>query len=84
MAEVLNQYDNPELEQFRANYRHVISQAIEKRQLDREAIWTESIAVGNESFVRDIEENTSNRVELVVEHSAADRWTVREAGVAYN
>lgn len=82
-AELLKRYGNPSLEQFRGNYRHVIDQAIEARQLDREAIWTESIAIGSESFVRDVEQRTTNRVELTVESSSANRWTVKEACVAY-
>jgi len=82
-TEMLKRYGNPSLEQFRENYCHVISQAIEKRQLDREAIWTESIAIGSESFVRNIEQCTTNRVELTIESSSADRWTVKEANVAY-
>ena len=72
------------LEGFRDNYRYVISEAVEKHELAREPWWTESIAVGRESFVRGIEELTTRRREMLVEETTPSHWTLREAGVAYN
>jgi len=56
LEEVLKRYSKPNLEEFRENYRYSINQAIESKQLDREPLWTENIAIGSESFVRAIEE----------------------------
>jgi len=72
------------VEAFRRNYVGVIAEAIRRRDLVRQPCWTESIAVGAETFVREIEEKTERRREMVVEETAPSQWTVREAGVDYD
>ncbi len=78
LDQVVSQCGGGRLESFRRSYEAAISEAIDRRHLHREAWWTESIAVGRESSVRDIEQQTVRRVELTVEESAPSQWTVRE------
>ena len=80
----MKRYDSPSQDQFRSNYRDAIAKAIENSQLKREPIWTESIAIGDESFVRRIEDDTENRVDLIVESSPNDRWTIKESPTPYS
>ena len=69
-------------ESLAASYEQAIGEAIEARDLQRNPIWTESIAVGCESFVSRIEAQTQNRVELTKEETGG-RWILREAAPAY-
>jgi REP element-mobilizing transposase RayT len=71
------------VEAFRRNYAGVIAEAIRRCDLARQPCWTESIAVGGEPFVREIEEKT-RRQEMVVEETAPSQWTIREAAAAYD
>lgn len=80
---ILRRYANPDRQAFMTNYRHQIDQAITSNDLSRNPIWTESIAVGGESFVRSIESATGIRTELVVENDDQNRWLVKEGEVAY-
>ena len=50
--------------------------------MTREPIWTESIAVGAESFIQQIREQTQHRVEYEVGTDAAGSWSLRESRVA--
>jgi len=54
------------------------------RVLSREPWWTESIAVGRETFVRNVGEDTRNRIELSYEETGPSQWTVREKHAAYS
>lgn len=83
MDEVLAQCGGGSLETFRASYRASIQEAVDRHQLAREAWWTESIAVGRESFVRGIAEATLNRRELTIDAPAPGQWTLREVAEAY-
>ena len=83
MAEAHSVCGNGSQESFRTNYRHVIGEPVEREQLARESCWTESIAVGSETFVRLIEQDVGNRVELTVEEAGLSQWIVREARTAY-
>lgn len=80
---ILQAYGNADLAQLQRNYRHEITAAVRSRASVRDPIWTESVAVGSESFVREIEKNTYNRVELTVEPVDTGSWLVKESGVAY-
>jgi hypothetical protein len=46
-------------------------------------MWTESIAVGGEQFVRKIEKETKNRVELDIAPTSSGAWTIRETPEPY-
>lgn len=73
----------PALADFQSNYQRSIETDIEKGMLDREALLTESIAVGCESFVRRMEKETTNRSELEVNESGPNQWTLRERPASY-
>jgi len=80
---VLELHDGADKEEFRANYEQVIGEAVESRELSRESMWTESIAVGSELFVKSVEKSTRNRVRVELYSGPAGEWAVREAKAAY-
>jgi len=84
LKEILEWFGGSDVEEFRANYSHSISEAIENRDLSREECWTQSIAVGGEVFVRDIGERILNRSDLLISNAEDGNWTVREGGASYN
>jgi len=84
VEEVLAGYGGCDLASFRANYAAVVAEAIERGALQRQPQWTESIAVGSESFVKAVARETRNRVELTVEPSDSGRWVVRETAKTAN
>lgn len=51
--------DHPE--QLLETYRQSVEEAIVQRHFAREAMWTESLAVGSEAFVRAVEKTIRNR-----------------------
>lgn len=69
-------------ESLAASYDHAISKVIVARDLQRNPIWTECIAVGSESFVTRIEAQTQTRVELTKKESGG-QWILREASPTY-
>ena len=83
MAEVVSLWDCDTVSDFRAQYRRTIEEALEKRLLGREPWWTESIAVGSETIVKHVGEETQRRPELCYEAVTPSRWVVREASEAY-
>jgi hypothetical protein len=60
-----------------------IAEALERRELAREPVWTESVAVGSQPFVKKVSEETQNRVALESQESQPGMWTVREPDCAY-
>ena len=80
---MLDLCDGSTAEDFVANYTQSITEALERRELAREPLWTESIAVGSQPFVRKVSEETQNRVALESQESQPGMWTVREPGCAY-
>jgi len=84
MAEVLSLWEYDSVEDFKADYRRAIQEALEKRLLSREPHWTESIAVGSETFVKGVGEDTSNRIKLSYEEAGRSQWVVREARAPYS
>jgi len=85
MAEVLRMHGGCTTERFADNYRASIEATLASGPtarradgLERDPMWTESIAVGEESFVRRIEEQTTNRVELNIAPTSSGVWSIRE------
>jgi putative transposase len=60
-----------------------IAGAIEQKRLSREKMWTESIAVGSEVFVRAIAERTKRRKRLRAEVGRDGAWFVLEPEEGY-
>ena len=66
-----------------ADYQSAVGQDIEQRQFARDPVWTESIAVGSESFVSDIATDIWNRENLNQSETPGVGWVLRETGDAY-
>ncbi len=65
--------------EFAEAYRADIAEALASgRFLERNPAWTDNIAVGSESFVKDVAEQTRNRADLDIRTSSDGTWTVRE------
>lgn len=64
-------------------YADTVRQALQAKQLSREAYWTESLAVGGEAFIESIRPCIPNRmkVETIKENGV---WLVRETQSAYS
>ena len=65
-------------------YRETVEAALSQRALAREAVWTESLAVGGEAFVRAMAKRIRNRMAVETEQSADDVWCVREPEMPYS
>ena len=74
-----------EEEEFRANYEQSIREAIQQGELNREARWTESLAVGTQAFAQDVGRRIENRteVEILEESDEPNVWVVREMRPSY-
>lgn len=72
---------------MRERYRGEIAAAIAAGKLEREAQWTESLAVGGEEFVRQlslrIEGRQRLRMDGITLASGLSAWTLRESLAAY-
>jgi putative transposase len=73
---VLSLLGTDDLTSFRNNLNNGLAEAIQKDQLRREPCWTESVAVGSESYIREIENRINRRrTELLQDGST---WALRE------
>jgi len=70
---------------FRRNYEQCIEEALFKRKLTRNAIWTESLAVGSEEFAKRVGARIRNRMEIKILQNTdcAGTWVVREQRLPY-
>jgi putative transposase len=66
-----------------SNHLAMIAKALEARRLQREAQWTDSIAVGSQEFVNGVAERNEWRAKLEIRPGEGDAWLVREAGEPY-
>lgn len=69
-------------EDIARHYLSTMAEAVLREQMERESCWTESVAVGSESFVRTIGEHIRTRVKIEIK-SVGSVWVVREALPAY-
>jgi putative transposase len=76
-------FDTKSMEKFRKTYRGFVEEALQKQGLEREARWSESIAVGNEAFVRETKERL--RIRAVGREVMGDSgsYKLRESEVPY-
>lgn len=70
-------------DRFDQEYRGEIETAITKGRLERQPWWTESIAVGDASFVEGVKAQTLHRRRLETRQAADGLWVVREAVAGY-
>ena len=68
---------------FVETHQQRVLESIKKNHLRREAIWTESIAVGREAFVKEIIAKTKNRKRLYLASDDDGCWYVKEATIDY-
>lgn len=82
MEKVLNHYNSCSNNEFVLNYKHVIQNAINTNDLKRDPAWAQSIAVGSESFIEEVQANTKNRSEFKIENTS-NKWSIKETVPLY-
>jgi hypothetical protein len=70
----------PTLQSLRDARKQAIGEALARRELKREAAWTEALAVGDRAFAKRGATNTRNRSRFDYASISAgqDAWAVRE------
>ena len=72
---------------FLQHQDHAVTEAILAGNLVRQGHWTESIAVGGETFVRDMAARTTHRQNVAIERLGSaeedSNWVVCEQSAAY-
>jgi putative transposase len=73
--------DGVTLAGFRNQYASSLEEALAVQDLNRDARWTESLAVGGREFVEEVGRQIPNRMEVVTEQldDNSNTWIVREA-----
>lgn len=74
------------LADMQAAYSDGIEERLARRELSREAQWTEALAVGDKIFVENAAQSFRHRhkFDYAETGSGTDVWTVREDGLAYS
>jgi putative transposase len=80
LVELLGLSDRESLAEI---HRQRIVEAIRAGRLIREGIWTESIAVGSEAFLREIASRNKIRKKLKIARTGDGSWYVRENKTRY-
>jgi putative transposase len=65
-------------------YEECIQRGLELDATKRDAMWTESIAVGSQAYVEAIARREPHRRRLTIETDGVDRWCLRERRGAYD
>ncbi|MFP4028573.1 MAG: transposase [Candidatus Brocadiia bacterium] len=74
-------------DELRERYRALIDSRVSGHRLARQPQWTESVAVGSESFVEEVAEKLGRRARIKLEPTGdpgEDSWRVREASPSYS
>jgi putative transposase len=82
---VLSRLQIASLDQFRREYRQAIEESLARKELGREAVWTESLGVGSQEYVVDLGRQVRNRMAVRLQAPAPGEtlWSVHEASVPY-
>ena len=74
--------DNPS---FQAAYKACVEQKIASKSLNREACWSESLAVGSERYLNEVETMISRRrkVQTIEPASSSEGWVLKESPSHY-
>jgi len=80
---VLERLGRMSRETFIQEYRRAVRASLREGKLEREALWTESIAVGSEEFTKRISERVRYRIRLERTEHQEGIWAVREVPVPY-
>lgn len=88
MEGLVRRLELPDTHAIASLHREGVEEQIRRRELSREAHWTESLAVGSREFVAAAEFLYRKRQEFmqypVGPGAAPETWAVRETGSAYN
>ena len=70
---------------YKENYVAALEQSIIQKDLSRQPIWSESLAVGSERFVREVETTLKNRFQTELMDTVQDNgaWILRESTCEY-
>ena len=79
---ILEIFGGVSLVDFRRHYEALIQDRIAREEFQREAQWTQSIAVGSEAFVRGIADRIEGRQQLEIA-SSGEAWIVQEVPVPH-
>ena len=79
----MSRNDGMSRREFAEVYELAIEEALDRRELQRNPIWTESIAVGSKAFISTVSKQLWNRTRLVESEVDAGIWTVREPSIPY-
>ena len=63
---------DPDESGFADYYRNCLDSVVSAGGVEREGVWTESLAVGSETYVRDVAAAVTNRRQLDVEHKESE------------
>ena len=66
-----------ELNEFRLHFKATLAEAIVNNLLQRQAKWTEAIAVGDRAFIEAIEQGVAGRQQLT-RRQESGTWILRE------
>lgn len=72
---------DPDSDQFRANYEAAIAERIGRRE--REPVWTESLAVGSAKYIEAFAAHVRARLRLEREHLGGGKWVLRDPRAQY-
>jgi hypothetical protein len=82
---LLQSLDISSLDTFRNVYESGLTDLLRRGRLEREAMWTEALAVGDRVFVERAARETQGRRRFEYESVADnDVWAVRESRIPYN
>lgn len=86
LDELITCLGEPTVATFRARYGAMMADALQRRELQRQPRWTESVAVGSEEFVRDADtvlRAQGLRMRTLVEETGDGAWVLRESETPY-
>ncbi len=72
------------VEEVRKNLEVSLAERIAADQLQREACWSESLAVGSASFIEKLKPSDFSRRETEMVETAAGVWALQEASIPYS
>lgn len=66
-------------------YRGLMQDALDRQEMKREAMWTDSLAVGGREFVERVGKRIKNRMKVSIEagEQSSGLWMVRERNAVY-
>ena len=71
------------VEAVTARYAEYVEDGLTGEGLGRQSIWTQSVAVGRESYVREAGAQIEGRMKMIIEPGPGNTWTAKETSSAY-